>query len=156
MTANQNSRSPGLKTTPNKNLSAAEVSVPSHTPGDPAQNRSARTLRSLLSVPDLCDLRNPRSIIIISLSRGASPIFFKFTLHNPLIYRVLTLSNLNKKISHDRRCAPEPCSQRAKSMPSRNSCKLTELVPPSGFRISPSLRPVYIFRLQLLDLAFLA
>jgi hypothetical protein len=130
MTANQNSRSlgsprrsiakTGSKTTPNKKVSASDVSVPSHTPsgrclyqrlsvGLNVFNHASHLSRPSAAAADLshfslpfhpCNPRHPRSVPVPSApscSSQKSPNYFKFTLHNLLIYRFLTLSNLNPK-----------------------------------------------------------
>jgi hypothetical protein len=119
MTANQ-TRSLGSKSTPNKNLSEPDVSVPSLTLSGPCLNQRVAVGLSLFAHlshvshfsnrPHPCNPPIPRPVLR-SLSEGGLlsvrfassgsdqefPNFFEFTLRNPLIYRVLTLSNLNKQ-----------------------------------------------------------
>lgn len=109
MTANQNSRSLGLEPTPNKNLSASDVSVPSHISSDrpviqrralapdrffhrsPSSHHSRAVLSPLIPRREqFCGIGHfgtpwsfgPWTLVI---SRPASPNFLEFTLHNPLI-----------------------------------------------------------------------
>ena len=119
MTANQISRS--LGSTPNKNLSSRGISLPSQSdprlgqspsigfapisPQDPDRGRSsdrsasAVTLDAVRASDVLAQSpgRQPAySLLKCSISRLTRPQFTFATFPKPLIYRVLTVSNLNK------------------------------------------------------------
>jgi hypothetical protein len=98
MTANHNSRSLGDKT-PNKNLSASDVSVPSQTPSGPCLNRRFAVGLNVCAYPShFFHPWNPRLVSSPCCSLPELPNFREFTFRNPIGFTRLHRFALKRKM----------------------------------------------------------